>query len=1177
MQLAKKKVLILCSVLAAIFVVGAFFTLYYTVIKPAYAFSSNHTTYKQVGELLRDSTTATGDNPFSTNVRTLINMIYGSDGDASEQITSLISTVASTPITAKDLREKTYNKTADQSIVVRLGGLDWIVTYISTDDTSNNLIATLWLSNNHQDAWSGRNENLGKYHGFCDGGLYSDWSADWWSDSTSSYPSNMYGTSYIRVEALNNPNNRKYATNSSTLIDGTAQSTSHPFALYTMSTFGLTNYITTPDKMPWMKTFQSTKTMFNWYYDCNNGSLYNETGTGSWYNANYAGKTGYTNWGGDYLWLPSLTETGYKDDTNNYQFTGLWETNTAERTTRDGSTTTEFASSTLGTAQSSYTDKAYVYSRTRTVTYDSPGGNYGLIPNGTDYINSPIGTSRGVRPALLLNLGSAVSHSVILCDITFDKQGGSGGTDSLSSVIEGNTLPNVTAPTKTGYTFGGYYTAVNGGGTKIYNVDGTSAISASIFTGDTTLYAKWTANTYKVTLDNQGAITAGSTSVSATYNAAMPSITIPAKTGYNFGGYYTAVNGGGTQYYTASGASAKNYTLTTALTLYAKWTAASYTLTYNPNGGSVTPTNKSVTYNSAYGALATPTRTGSVFDNWYTRNTLKSTLNDRDVSKRIELADNAIWAFTNAGDLNRYFHLVITFKGEFGRVQFNDFDMTSDLYYVSTDNAGLSTIVIDYKLISDHISKRGDYNYDKDYRFVDFESAANMTDITIIECWLGDLVTADTIVTTAGNHTIYARWLANNYNVVMDESGFAGLLSPVVGGYENSGWADGEYDTKHVRSGNYSYKITATTASREFYAYTSEAYTINASNKSHIFYIQFWGYQEALIPNSSCQVYWPVEEPCFGPVKYLPLRAANQWNMYSFYGDRSQNALTASTKFRIDFNNLSKAGELWLDDFMIYDLTAIFGAGNEPSKEWCDLMIMTGVAIQELHYDRAENLTAHRSTMVKTGQTFAGWTTTPRTTMTVNKVQYADQAKVSNLTSTKGANVVMYAVWTPRAQKITTDANFVEAVGVLRGAGDYYYGDKVTLRAYAKGNFVFVGWLKNGAEFDGNTAHDVVFYAVSDDKYTAVFKKASSKTDDVYVQIACQDESVESGFGYASYMMTIKSGVAYAHLTAVAADGFKFVGWMISGAMSTSYKTDVVDIPLAEVRGKIVCAVFAKA
>lgn len=43
-----------------------------------------------------------------------------------------------------------------------------------------------------------------------------------------------------------------------------------------------------------------------------------------------------------------------------------------------------------------------------------------------------------------------------------------------------------------------------------------------------------------------------------------------------------------------------------------------FTLTYNPSGGTVSPTSKVVVYGSTYGALATPSRTGYSFAGWYT-------------------------------------------------------------------------------------------------------------------------------------------------------------------------------------------------------------------------------------------------------------------------------------------------------------------------------------------------------------------------------------------------------------------------------------------------------------------------------------------------------------------------------------------------------------------------------
>jgi uncharacterized repeat protein (TIGR02543 family) len=53
-------------------------------------------------------------------------------------------------------------------------------------------------------------------------------------------------------------------------------------------------------------------------------------------------------------------------------------------------------------------------------------------------------------------------------------------------------------------------------------------------------------------------------------------------------------------------------------TVYFKWTPIEYTVTFDPNEGSVDPTSKDVTYDSVYGDLPVPTRDGYGFKGWYT-------------------------------------------------------------------------------------------------------------------------------------------------------------------------------------------------------------------------------------------------------------------------------------------------------------------------------------------------------------------------------------------------------------------------------------------------------------------------------------------------------------------------------------------------------------------------------
>jgi hypothetical protein len=77
--------------------------------------------------------------------------------------------------------------------------------------------------------------------------------------------------------------------------------------------------------------------------------------------------------------------------------------------------------------------------------------------------------------------------------------------------------------------------------------------------------------TFTVSLDRQGG-SGGTSSVKAALGLRMPSITKPARPGgYTFKGYYSETDGGGTQYYTASGASAREWDIASDTTLYAMW------------------------------------------------------------------------------------------------------------------------------------------------------------------------------------------------------------------------------------------------------------------------------------------------------------------------------------------------------------------------------------------------------------------------------------------------------------------------------------------------------------------------------------------------------------------------------------------------------------------------------
>lgn len=100
---------------------------------------------------------------------------------------------------------------------------------------------------------------------------------------------------------------------------------------------------------------------------------------------------------------------------------------------------------------------------------------------------------------------------------------------------------------------------------------------------------------------------------------------VVSRTGYDFLGWYTGFDESknlaiGTQVIDGNSftGSPTEVTVPGEQKLYALWKARSYTLTFNYMDDNVTsPTTKTVTYDSKYGDLPVPSRTGFIFTGWY--------------------------------------------------------------------------------------------------------------------------------------------------------------------------------------------------------------------------------------------------------------------------------------------------------------------------------------------------------------------------------------------------------------------------------------------------------------------------------------------------------------------------------------------------------------------------------
>ncbi|EGC76888.1 InlB B-repeat-containing protein [Treponema denticola] len=137
--------------------------------------------------------------------------------------------------------------------------------------------------------------------------------------------------------------------------------------------------------------------------------------------------------------------------------------------------------------------------------------------------------------------------------------------------------------TKTGYTFAGWAKSANG---TVQYTNQQSVSNLTTTANDTVnLYAKWTANTYKVRFNKNDSNASGiMNDQTFTYDQSKP-LTANGftKTGYTFTGWATSA-GGSVQYTNQQSVSNLTTVANGTVNLYAKWTANTYTVTFKVDG-----------------------------------------------------------------------------------------------------------------------------------------------------------------------------------------------------------------------------------------------------------------------------------------------------------------------------------------------------------------------------------------------------------------------------------------------------------------------------------------------------------------------------------------------------------------------------------------------------------------
>jgi len=591
--------------------------------------------------------------------------------------------------------------------------------------------------------------------------------------------------------------------------------------------------------------------------------------------------------------------------------------------------------------------------------------------------------------------------------VNWNVNGGNALDPAYVNKTHGATLGTLPTPTRNStaeysYTFAGWFTAVT---------DGTQITASTTVTKDVTYYAYWisTRRSYTATFNGNGGGTPSPSTITKEYNTALGTLPTCTRTGYTFLGWYTA-SSGGTKISTTT-------VVTKDITYYAQWSINSYTLTFNPNGGTVTPTSKNLEYNSAYGTLPTPTRASDAqytytFAGWYTAATGGTQVT---TTTKMAAKDTTVYAHWTSNTRS----YTVSYQTTYGTL-----NRTSQS--VAYNSKGSCTLTMP------------DNTAEFTYTFVGWYTAANGggtkvgSELTLETPAIKGTVTYYAYVTRStksythtfnanGGGTVSPATITKTYNTAL------GTLPTVSRtGYTFVGW----FDTSAASGGTQATTTTKVTGTKTWYArWSINSYTFTFDQNG-----------------GNTPSFTTITKEYNTAIGTLPTctRNASYTYTYAFAGWFDTAASSGGTQLTTSTKVISNKTwyARWTQTYKNYTVTWD-GNGGTPSK-----------TSSSFHFNDALGTLP---TATRTGYTFQGWSTSKTGTVNVN-------------TTTKvTANVTYYAIWTINSYTWTFDAN--------GGTGDTtktlnYNTTLSTLPTASRAptaanNYTFAGWFDTDASTGG--------------------------------------------------------------------------------------------------------------
>lgn len=367
--------------------------------------------------------------------------------------------------------------------------------------------------------------------------------------------------------------------------------------------------------------------------------------------------------------------------------------------------------------------------------------------------------------------------------------------DSIPIVYDAayGTLP---APSRLGYSFEGWYTTSEGTGTEIIN---DSLVKT---TDNQTLFAKWKADTYSVSFDlDYTDAPSAPADQTVTFNTPYGSLPVVTRDQYTFLGWYADLSDDNSIVSDTNVVEA-----TTNHTLHARWALTSQLIDFNLNysDASTAPDSMNIEYNAAYGTLPTVTRSGYYFEGWYydadasgtpvTGNTVNTLIDNHTLYAKWTINSYIVGFNLNfpkapAGPDSK----TIVFNTEYGELPLVErAGYSFEGWYIDIKGTGkpiTATSIMQVTASHSLYAKWTANNYTLRFNG-NYAGAPEARDIKNVvynekygtlptlsregytfDGWYmnpegtGSNITGDTIETLLADHTLYAQWHANTYQV----------------------------------------------------------------------------------------------------------------------------------------------------------------------------------------------------------------------------------------------------------------------------------------------------------------------------------------------------------------------------------------------------------------------------